>query len=84
MSEVTAELDRLVARLEAAEASRVPARGDAIDEALEQPARRTEVRAVSASAEMEAFRRELIDGLIRADTANRLLRLVAEIVERML
>jgi len=85
MSEITADLERLVQKLDAAAgASSSPSRGDAIDVTLREPARKTSVQSLRNAPEIEAFRNELIDGLIRADTANRLLNLVATIVEKML
>jgi hypothetical protein len=88
MSDVTQELDRLLGQLEGAAgrrgASLGPLRGDAIDAVLNSPARQTAVRSLREAPEVEAFRNELVDGLIRADTANQLLRLVATLVERLL
>lgn len=88
MSDLTQELNRLLGRLESAAERRIAAArgpgGDAIDRTLDAPARETAVTSLRDSPEVEAFRSELVDGLIRADTANRLLRLVATIVEAML
>ncbi len=88
MSDVTKELDRLLGQLDTAveqkAAARAPLGGDAIDDVLASPARQTAVRSLREAPEVEAFRNELVDGLIRADTANQLLRLVALVVERML
>jgi len=75
--DVTKELDALVRMLTAAGS----VTGDAIDAELARPARTTGVRPLAEAPEVEAFRRELIDGLIRADTANRLLRLIGTILE---
>ena len=97
--ELTAELDRLLGFLEGAgteaetpgEAGRAAqgrpksaAGRDAIDAALAAAGRETQVRSLREAPEIEAFRRELIDGLIRVDTANQLLRLVNEVVTRVL
>jgi hypothetical protein len=49
-----------------------------------RPARETRVQPLADSPEVEAFRREVMDGMIRVDTANQLLRLVALVVERMI
>jgi hypothetical protein len=57
---------------------------DAIEEELARPARTTEIVSLRDSPEVEAFRNELIDGLIRVDTANQLLRLLNTIISRML
>jgi len=85
MNEITADLERLVQKLDAAAGAVSSAtRGDAIDVTLREPARKTSVQSLRNAPEIEAFRNELIDGLIRADTANRLLNLVATIVEKML
>jgi hypothetical protein len=85
MSEATNDLDQLVKRLEAAVTTNAMARrGDAIERVLSEPARTTGVQVLRNAPEIEAFRTELADGLIRADTANQLLRLVSMIVERML
>ena len=58
--------------------------GDAIDAVLASPARTTGVRSLRSSPEIEAFRQALVDGLIRADTVNRLLRLVNEVVGQLI
>jgi len=57
---------------------------DAIDTELARPARTTAVVSLKDAAEVEAFRNELIDGLIRVDTANQLLRLANEVITRLL
>lgn len=88
MSDVMQELDRLLGQLDGAverkAAALAPLGGDAIDDVLTSPARATAVRSLREAPEVEAFRNELVDGLIRADTANQLLRLVALVVERLL
>lgn len=58
--------------------------GDAIDALRSGQPRRTEVGSLRRSPEVEAFREALTDGLIRADTVNRLLRLVNEVLLRVL
>lgn len=58
------------------------ARRDAIDAELARPARATGVVSLREAPEVEAFREELVNGLIRVDTVNRLLRLVNELVAR--
>ncbi len=56
---------------------------DAIDAMLADPPRRTEVRSLRRAPEVEAFREALVDGLVRADTVNRLLRLVNDVLLRV-
>lgn len=83
MSEIMSDLDRLLERLaepRAGTASTAPA-PDAIDVERARPARGTAVQSVREAPEVAAFRDELIDGLIRVDTANRLLRLIAMVLE---
>ncbi|GMU24745.1 MAG: hypothetical protein AMXMBFR13_48170 [Phycisphaerae bacterium] len=55
---------------------------DAIDVELGAAPRTTSVVSLRESPEVEAFRNELVDGFIRADTANRLLRLINELITR--
>jgi hypothetical protein len=57
---------------------------DAIDRELAAPARQTRVISLRDTDVMAAFRDELSDGLIRADTVNRVLQLVNDIVMKML
>lgn len=52
--------------------------GDAIDAVLAGEPRSTQAASVRQAPEMEAFRRELTDGLIRVDTVNQVLRLLNE------
>lgn len=80
-AKVTEELEKLLAVLETGAAAR--GRDDAIARVLGQAGRRTEVRSLRDAAEVAAFRQALTDGLIRADTVNRLLRLIHEIVVRL-
>lgn len=42
------------------------------------------MRSVRESREMQAFRQALLDGLIRADTVNRALRLINEVMTRLI
>lgn len=60
------------------------ARRDAIDAVLDGAARTTRVTPLRESAEMQRFCRELSDGLIRIDTINQALRLLAAVLERVL
>lgn len=79
MPEDAQQLDRLLSRLAEALLRR-ERHGDAIDRILDGKPRRTEVRSLTNDASIKAFRRELIDGFIRVDTANRLLGLIEEVV----
>lgn len=76
---VLAELERLMHTL-ALTVTDERATGDAITQELASPARTTAVSRLRHAPEVEAFRQELLDGLIRVDTANRLLRLVDRII----
>ena len=58
--------------------------GDAIDAVLSSPKRTTKVTSLRDAPEVKAFRDALVDGLIRVDTANQLLRLINEIIVRIL
>ena len=77
------EVDALVSELERAIGRAARGGGDAIDDILESPRRRTGVKSVRHHEAVEAFRRELTDGLIRADTARQLLRLVTVILAQV-
>ena len=57
---------------------------DAIDAELSRPTRATAVVSLRDAPEMAAFRQEWVDGLIRVDTANQLLRLLNELITRAL
>lgn len=57
---------------------------DAIDAELRGPARTSGVVSLRDSPAVEAFREELVSGMIRVDTVNRLLRLVDLVVTRMM
>ena len=76
------ERDKLGALLERLEES-IPLgrRKDAIDAILASEPRRTGVRSLRDHEVVQQFRRELSDGLIRVDTANRLLGLIRTIVD---
>ncbi len=80
-SEATKVLDDLMMTLEKAGQRED---GDAIDAVLAREPRSTQVVSVRQAPEMEAFRRELTDGLIRADTVNQVLRLLNEWITRLL
>jgi hypothetical protein len=83
-SEVNQTLDALVGTLEGAVRRQGGGAGDAIDEVLNAQERSTQAVSIRQSPEVEAFRQELTDGLIRADTVNQVLRLVNEWVVRLL
>ena len=79
------ELDQLLTNVQTLlEANAKTQPGDAIGQELSRPARTTNVISLKDAPEVQAFRNELIDGLIRVDTANQLLRLVNEAMTRLL
>ncbi len=82
-SDATKVLEDLMTTLEAAE-QKSGGKGDAIDAVLSETPRTTQVTSGRQSPEMEAFRRELSDGLIRVDTMNQVLRLLNEWIIRLL
>jgi hypothetical protein len=81
-------LDDLLATMEKIEqntaAQQAQSGGDAIDRTLASPPRTTNVRSLRDSLEVRAFRQALTDGLIRADTANQLLKLVDRVLTTLL
>lgn len=83
MPSLADELDRLIETLDQ-EMLQQPGTGDAIDLILASPRRETAVRSMRHEPAVEAFRRELTDGLVRVDTANRLLTLVNAVVTALL
>lgn len=79
------ELERLLSNVQTLlEANAAVQTKDAIGAELSRPARTTAVVSLREAPEVEAFRNELIDGLIRADTVNQLLRLVNEAMTRLI
>lgn len=64
--------------------TQVPPSGDAIDRELIRQPRTTTAVSLKDAPEVEAFRNELMDGLIRVDTANQLLRLANAVISRLL
>jgi len=86
--EATEILDELLSTLDsAAGGPSVEGRadtGDAINAELAGTGRSTRVLSLRESPEARAFREALLDGLIRADTANKLLRLVNDLILRIL
>jgi len=80
------ELDTLIDQLaggQSPEAVESP-EPDAIDRELAAEPRRTAVRSMRESAVMTRFRRELTDGLVRADTVASVLRLLRDVLPRIL
>ena len=74
--------DNLTALLERLEENiPQPKRKDAIDAILAGEPRTTGVRSLRDHEVVQQFRRELSDGLIRVDTANKLLGLIRTVVE---
>lgn len=82
-------LDELIEQLDGTEVSAAgegepePA-ADAIDRVLGSTPRATNVRSLRGDAAIEAFRRELVDCMIRVDTAGRALRLLSQVVGAVL
>ncbi|MEK6799414.1 MAG: hypothetical protein AABZ12_10645 [Planctomycetota bacterium] len=76
------ETDNLLSLLERLD-TRAPRPGaaDAIDAIVDAPPRTTAVVSLRDHETVRRFRQELSDGLIRADTANQLLRLVRTVLE---
>lgn len=87
-AELSRDLDRLLTALESVQAKNeapvAPAPADAIVVELARPTRTTAVVSLREAPEIEAFRNELVDGIVRADTVNRLLRLLDEVILRLL
>lgn len=79
MAKVSDNLMALLERLE--ESIPQPKRKDAIDAILAGEPRTTAVRSLREHEVVQQFRRELSDGLIRVDTANKLLGLIRTVVE---
>lgn len=83
MPNLTDELDQLIKMIDG-EIQRQPGSGDMLDLILASPQRETRVRSLRHDPVVEAFRQELTDGLIRVDTANKLLSLVNTVVTALL
>ena len=90
-NQATEVLDDLLSTLESAaggqsssDGSIKSISGDAIDAVLSSPKRTTKVSSLRDAPEVRAFREALIDGLIRIDTANQLLRLVNTLITRIM
>ncbi len=79
MSNNADQLHALLARLE--ESLPKAKRKDAIETILAGEPRTTAVRSLRDHEVVQQFRRELSDGLIRVDTANKLLGLIHTVVE---
>lgn len=96
MSQNTALFDALINRLSsqlaaadgggtpAAETPPAPRAPDAIDDILASPPRATNVRSLRDDPVIVSFRRELMNGMIRADTAHKLLGLLSTLLDRVL
>lgn len=74
MSEAVAALEGMLDRLDGPGGEEV---GDAIDRVRASAVRTTNVRSLRRDPVMEQFRKELSDGLIRADTVRQVLELVS-------
>jgi len=77
------QLESLIGELETALQKREGA-GDAIDRTLASAPRQTAVRSLCDDEAVVRFRQELVDGLIRMDTAGRLLGAVRQIISVVL
>lgn len=82
MDDVVETLDSLLGRLEAS--IRQTRRHDAIDAILAGSPRTTEVASLRDHKVVRRFRQELSDGLIRVDTAHRLLMLLRTAIDAAL
>ncbi len=80
MPQPTQSLDELIERLSVLLADDVGAR-DAIDAVLGAPPRATNARSLRFHPDVVRFRRDLADGIVRADTAHRLLCLLTVAVD---
>ena len=76
------DFERILAFFDGEEA--VSGQGDAIDDILDGRPRETGVRSLRDAPAVIAFRRELEDGLVRADTLHQVLGLVLAIIEARL
>lgn len=85
MNTTTESLDRLIEQLSARASTAAPTagRGDAIDEVLSSPPRQSDVPDLSRHPVVQQFRRDLIDGFIRVDTARQLLDLLSLVVSTL-
>ncbi len=82
MSDTAENLDRILERLEASLEPR--RRRDVIDEILAGAPRKTDAVSLRDHPVVQEFRRELSSGLIRVDTAKRLLGLIRMALEAAL
>lgn len=84
-NEATGILDDLLKTLQSKLDSRDAdtERDDAITAVLRSEPRATAVTSLREAPQVEAFRQALIDGLIRVDTANKLLSLINEVIVRL-
>ncbi len=73
------ELEALLSRLDALVAR--PRHGDAIDDTLGAAPRVSRATSLRQHEVVRKFRQEMIDGLIRLDTANQLLGLVRTVLD---
>jgi hypothetical protein len=80
------ELNKLAETLDKAVENKVnpPRKPDAIDRVLSESPRTTQVVSVRESAEMEAFRQAVVDGLIQNDAVRQLLALVNTVLTKVL
>ncbi|MBN1510979.1 MAG: hypothetical protein JXB13_03110 [Phycisphaerae bacterium] len=85
MNTTTESLDRLIEQLSRKTSAATPTTGpgDAIDEVLSSAPRQSDVPDLSRHPVVQQFRRDLIDGFIRVDTARQLLDLLSLVVSAM-
>ena len=84
MSDINRELEELIRQLDRriAHAESATPR-DVIDVIIESEPRSTRVSSLRQHPVVQQFHKELVDGLIRADTVNRLLRLITLLLDRL-
>ena len=77
------QLDAFLDKLEQLATKSSPSPPDAIDQIRAGPRRTTRTRSIRHHPDMEHFRQEMADGLIRADTANQLFRLITSVLAQL-
>lgn len=76
-------LDQLLDKLTSRFAAAAPPPPDAIDAVLAAPPRTSQVASLRNDPVINAFRNELADGLIRADTAHQLIALLSTALDKL-
>ncbi|MCG3138870.1 MAG: hypothetical protein HJJLKODD_02739 [Phycisphaerae bacterium] len=90
MNSAVEQLDQLLAHLETALSEKKQAAGPTaqvsapitgvVEQILQSAPRNTEVRSLQDSDEIRQFRQDLLNGLVRMDRLNLILRLVSQVV----